>query len=209
MVAQTAGMKAALGTARRSGSRPTSEILQTLADEAGDKIAFGDVTAATGSRKHGFGLVLFALPELLPIPFVGFSAILAIPLGLLSLHLLIYGERTSVPEGVRRREMPSKVVKAVAKYAVPVFRRIEAVSRPRLAGVAEMHWLIGLVCLVLSGVLALPIPLGNFLPALCLVVIAFGMVQRDGLIVLVGMIGAVGVSGGLYFAAGALRNLVT
>ena len=39
--------------------------------------------------------------------------------------------------------------------------------------------------------------------------IAFGMVQRDGLIVLIGIVGAVGVTGGLYFAAGALRDLVT
>jgi len=91
---------------------------------------------------------------------------------------------------------------------VPVFRRIEAISRPRLAMVSEAHWLIGLVCLVLSGVLALPIPLGNFLPALCVVLIAFGMIQRDGFIVASGMVLSAFTVGGLYFAAGALRDLI-
>jgi hypothetical protein len=42
---------------------------------------------------------------------------------------------------------------------------------------------IGAVCLVLAVVIALPIPFGNMLPALCILGIAVGMLQRDGALV--------------------------
>jgi hypothetical protein len=40
---------------------------------------------------------------------------------------------------------------------------------------------LGLMCLILALVVALPIPLGNLPPAVC--VVAFGMPQRNGFIV--------------------------
>lgn len=39
------------------------------------------------------------------------------------------------------------------------------------------------MCLILALVIALPIPLGNLPPAVCVVALAFGMLQRDGFIV--------------------------
>lgn len=208
MTARADGTAAPPRKSRRPPGRATSDILEALADKAGDKVAFADIAAAAGSRTHGFGLLIFALPELLPIPFVGFSTIVAVPLILLALHLLVYGERSEVAGGIRRRHVPAKVVRTVAKYAAPAFRRIEAVSRPRLAVVAERHRLIGLACLVLGVILAAPIPLANFLPALCTVLIAFGMIQRDGVIVLAGLGLSAATVGGLYFAADKLRELV-
>jgi hypothetical protein len=53
--------------------------------------------------------------------------------------------------------------------------------------VLRHEWWIGLVCLYLSLLLLLPIPFLNFPPALCLVVLALGMVQRDGLVAAIGL----------------------
>lgn len=46
--------------------------------------------------------------------------------------------------------------------------------------------MIGAFCLVLAAVLALPIPLGNMLPALAICLIVLGVLERDGLWVLIG-----------------------
>jgi hypothetical protein len=69
MPPQAADSAGAAGTGRPAGAKPTSAVLRSLADKAGERIPFGDVTSAAGSRAHGFGLLLFAMPELLPIPF--------------------------------------------------------------------------------------------------------------------------------------------
>ena len=43
-----------------------------------------------------------------------------------------------------------------------------------------------MLCTLLAIVLILPIPLGNILPALAVTVLAFSLIQRDGLIALAG-----------------------
>jgi hypothetical protein len=49
---------------------------------------------------------------------------------------------------------------------------------------------IGLLCLLLSVTLALPIPLGNTLPALAIGILALGVLEKDGLWVLAGFVAA-------------------
>lgn len=88
----------------------------------------------------------------------------------------------------------------VAKRAAPLMERLESVSRPRVALVARQERLLGLACLVLALIVALPIPFGNMAPAICLLVIALGMVQRDGLLVGAGLTGLAAILGGLFFA---------
>lgn len=67
-----------------------------------------------------------------------------------------------------------------------------------------MECLVGLVCLLLSVVLVLPIPLGNVLPALAISLLALGVLTRDGLWVLVelptAVVSAVVVASGVAFA---------
>jgi hypothetical protein len=47
---------------------------------------------------------------------------------------------------------------------------------------------LGGVCLVLSGVLILPIPFGNLLPAAAMAIIALGALERDGIWILGGVL---------------------
>ena len=52
------------------------------------------------------------------------------------------------------------------------------------------EYLVGGVCLLLSLIVFLPIPLGNMLPALAICLLALGILERDGLWVLAGLLGA-------------------
>jgi hypothetical protein len=54
-----------------------------------------------------------------------------------------------------------------------------------------MEYLVGLLCLLLAIVLVLPVPLGNMLPALAISLFALGIMERDGLWILVGFAAAV------------------
>lgn len=56
--------------------------------------------------------------------------------------------------------------------------------------------LVGLVCLVLAVILMLPIPLGNTLPALAISVLALGVLERDGIWIVLGFMASV-VAGSL------------
>ena len=103
--------------------------------------------------------------------------------------------------------MPRSVLAAVARYAVPPLEWIERLSRPRWTWLAQRERPIGFVCFVLSLVLFLPIPFLNAAPAIALVLIALGMIQRDGIVVALGLFAAflvAAIFAGLAGLAGAL-----
>jgi hypothetical protein len=169
--------------------KSTSEILKGLSDAGKDELTVDEIIKESGSRAHGFGLLIFALPEALPLPLPSVALVLAIPLILLSGHLIIFGEGAGIPKRVRRQTLRTSLIRKVAKYCIPVFEKLEHLSRPRFLMLVRRERLLGVACLLLSVVLFLPIPLANFLPAVCLVAVAFGMLQRDGIIVAAGLIG--------------------
>ncbi len=75
---------------------------------------------------------------------------------------------------------------------------MELFTRPRLdllfGPVGERA--IGVVCTLLAMVLVLPIPLGNLAPGATVAVLALSLLQRDGLLALLGYLMA-GISVGL------------
>jgi hypothetical protein len=87
--------------------------------------------------------------------------------------------------------LPRTVVAGVSRYLVPVLLRLEHLSRPRWHEVIRRERLIGALCVYLSVILFLPIPLMNTPSAMSLVAIGLGMVQRDGMLVAGGFVGAV------------------
>lgn len=56
-----------------------------------------------------------------------------------------------------------------------------------------MEYLVGLLCLLMAIVLVLPVPLGNMLPALAISLRALGVLERDGLWILAGLVTAAAV----------------
>lgn len=187
--------------------RPTSAIIESLAALPGERIPFSAIVAAAGSRVHGLALLVFVLPEVPPLPLPSASTVLGIPLIIISAHLALFGEGTLLPARLQSVTVPRSVLAAAARYLAPAFRWIEHASRPRLLWLVRRERLIGLVCLYLSAVLLLPIPLLNAPPAASLAAIALGMIQRDGAMIILGILGGIVVTGvlvGLVDAAGSL-----
>jgi len=189
--------------------RATSSVLRSLAEESGDHIVLASLLEKDSSRAHGFALFFFALPEAVPIPIPGVSAVLAIPILLLSAHLAVFGERLGIPEKLRRKKVPVSTLRKVAAFVVPVLEKLERISRPRWEPFVRRKRLLGLTCLILAIVIVLPIPLANFLPGSCIAVIGFGLMERDGVIAAVGVAASFALVIGLYFVADFLGSVLT
>jgi hypothetical protein len=184
-----------------------SAISRDLAHRKGEKLTVGDVMGQGGSRAHGLGLLLFALPETIPIPVPSLSTVLAVPLILISGHLILFGEHRGIPRKIRDQTVPKALIEKVDKYVAPIFRTLERVTHPRWEALAARERLLGATCLILSIILLLPIPFGNLLPALCLAAIAFGMIQRDGVVVALGLLGGLACTGAAVYAASLAANI--
>lgn len=182
--------------------RPLSQVLGEIADHGQARISVGELTQKFGGRALGALLFVFGLACTLPLP-PGGTTIFGFPLLLLAPQLVIGASAPWLPRQVKARTISTADLKSGLPKAIAWLRRLEAVSRPRLpilfGPVGER--LIGLVCTILALVLILPIPLGNMLPALAVVVLSFSLIQRDGLVALLGYVLAAASASVLVLAA--------
>ena len=162
-----------------------------------------------GGRAIGALLFIFGLICMLPLP-PGATTIFGLPLLLLAPQLIVGAAAPWLPERIKRRTLTTADLRFGLPKVIPSLRRIEAVSRPRLVFLFSPlgERAIGVVCTILAIVLILPIPLGNIMPALAVSALSFSLVQRDGLIALLGYATAIASASILALAAHVIVSLV-
>lgn len=193
----------------RRRAPPRKRLSQLLDEIASDtsraRISIADIMQAMSGRATAALLLIFALPNVLPAP-PGTSGILGLPLVYLSAQMLL-GQMPWLPAFISGRSMTRADFGAVITRATPLLARAERLLKPRLPFLIGIRAdrVVGAICLILSLVLILPIPLGNMLPALAIALISLGMLERDGLWVLGGItVGA----GSLVLVAGIIFAMV-
>jgi len=173
--------------------RPFSQVLDDIGAKSDPKLYLGEVVNAFGERAFGALLLLFGLLNALPLP-PGATAVLGIPLLLLSIQLVLRTDQLWLPKWALKRSIDrASYRKSAARVAKPI-RTVERLSRPRLlvltGSVSELA--IGLVCTLLAVIVMLPLWSTNMFPAFIIAVFGFGMMQRDGVAVILGWLGAAG-----------------
>lgn len=177
-------------TALRDGEK-LSSILRAVPDAfSTPEITIGEFKKAFSGRTYGILLLVLALPNLLPIPAPGLSAVLGAPLVLFTFQLMLGVQTPWFPDFIARRTMKRDDVKRVCARIAPFVKRLELIFKPRLQFLVRppADQIIACVCLVLSLMIMMPIPFGNALPALAICLFAVGILQRDGVFVLLGII---------------------
>ncbi|HEX7885646.1 MAG TPA: exopolysaccharide biosynthesis protein [Phenylobacterium sp.] len=167
--------------------QPLSTVLQDIADHTEARISVEELTHKFGGRAIGALLFVFGLACMLPLP-PGATTIFGIPLLLLAPQLVIGAGAPWLPDQVKRRTLSTADLRKGLPRLIPMLRKVEAISRPRMAFLFGPFGerMLGVVCTALALVLILPIPGGNMLPALAVSALSFALIQRDGLIALVG-----------------------
>jgi hypothetical protein len=180
---------------------PLSVLLRTLPDRGGKVVTVGEVIAHFGPRAFGALLFVFALPNLLPLP-PGSTTVLGLPLLLFAPQLALGSQQPWLPRRLQSRAFDAAALRKIGTRASVWVSRAEGLTTRRAAvmfGPAGTA-LIGIVCTLLAAVLILPIPLGNVLPAFTIAVFGLSLVQRDGLLALIGYALASASAGALVVA---------
>lgn len=176
-------------SSEQSSRQQTSQLLQDfLQEHDSELIRIADLIRAMGDRSFGHALAIFALPVASPLTLPGISAIVAIPLILISGQLLIGLSEPWLPGWIAKRSFKKQDFEKVVLKMLKYFGIVEKVIRPRwgFATTVVMERFTGLLLLILAIVIALPIPFGNMLPAIPIFVIGLGMTERDGLLIFAG-----------------------
>ena len=173
------------------GTRPreagTRAILVALLDgDPAQSLDFDDLLDGLGRRAFGMLLFVAALPAFIPIPVGG--AVIGPLVVLIAAQLLVGLRKPWLPGFIAERAPRRQALARFERIVDPWLRRLERLVRPRMPAVLD-HRLgtacTGLLLLLLGLLLALPIPLTNYLFGGIILLFALALLERDGALMLV------------------------
>lgn len=188
----------------------TSQILLAVASQPGERVTVRDIMAVLQDRAFAVLVVLLGLPNCLPMP-PPIPLICGLLLALVAIQIMFGRPTPWLPTQLLDRSIARTDVERAVTRAMPAFRRLERLSRPRLTFLdtpLSMR-LMGLVILVMAvGLLFAPPFVGQIPMGLAVCLVGLGLVERDGVVVIGGLaVGAIGLTLSLGFVYAILSGL--
>jgi len=168
----------------------SEELARLEALFAERSVTLAEVIVVLQGRAYLLLLVLFALPFCTPIPLPGLSTPFGLVVALIGLRLAL-GLKAWLPRRLLKTELPPGFFGKLIKFTSRLVGIFERLLRPRLLALTNTDVLRRLhafaICIAgLALLLPLPIPFTNTFPAWAILLIACGLLERDGLFVLAG-----------------------
>ncbi|MBS0496988.1 MAG: exopolysaccharide biosynthesis protein [Gammaproteobacteria bacterium] len=178
--------------------RPTSEFLAiVVVENKNEVISVGEIKNALHERGFGILMAIAAVPICLPIPVPpGYTTVFSIPLFIFSTQMILGMRAPWLPLWLEGKHIKRSTLEKILAKANPWLKKIEERMQPRITYISVHTWerIIGFFSFVFALAIALPIPLINFSPGWGILVMSLGLLNKDGLTILIGMIiGIIGI----------------
>jgi len=155
--------------------------------DSADGLTIAEILDATASAGFGFVIALLALTA---IPFVGLSTPFGVAIAFVGAQLLIGRTRPWLPGWIRRVALSASALTRIARWLNRGTGWMSHLVRERLGPLTggPALGLVGLGLVVLGVGLALPLPIpgSNLVFIIPVLMYAIGLLERDGLMMLVG-----------------------
>ena len=172
----------------------TQAIEDVVNKSSADRIQVRDLVDAMQAIGFGLAMMIFAFGIIIPLP-PPFPSIIAMPLIIFSLQMIAGYTAPKLPKRFEKISVKRSVVAMLVQKSAPYIRKVEHILRPRLSFVTtpSAERVVGVFTLIFSSFIVLPMPLSNFIPGLGILIISFGLLGKDGLVVICGII--IGLTG--------------
>jgi len=199
-------------TMHRSPSSLEEGMLRLQAECTTEKISIQKILATLTGKGRLIIVLLFALPFCQPIQIPGLS----IPFGLVILFLglrMIFGKHIWLPKKILKISIPCRTLNKITKTMLKYLKKTHKWLHPRLQWISEnpsMHLFHGSMIATLGLLLAIPVPIPfiNLPAAWALALLSLGLLEEDGLFVMIGYIVGVATLIGVIWAILSLKNVL-
>lgn len=174
----------------------TQVIEDVVSNSSADRIPVRDLVEAMESVGFGLAMMVFAFGVIIPMP-PPIPGIISIPLMIFSLQMIAGYASPKLPKKFSDMSVKRSILAILVKKSVPYIRKVERFLRPRWSFMINQtaERIIGIFTLLFSFFVLLPLPLSNFIPGLGVLIISFGLLGKDGLVIIVGMfVGMMGIA---------------
>jgi hypothetical protein len=172
----------------------SEELALILREFEVEHVTLREVIGLLHGRGYLLLVILLALPFCTPIPLPGLSTPLGFVIGLIGVRLAL-GQKPWLPQRLLDKRLPPAVFAKVFAVTHKLIRGFERLLRPRLAwltataALRQLHAVPIVICAALL-LLPLPIPFTNTVPSWSILLIAGGLLERDGGFIIAGHIAA-------------------
>ncbi|ETX29433.1 exopolysaccharide biosynthesis protein [Roseivivax isoporae] len=179
-----------------------SELERSARQSDDHSVRVGELIDALDERGYGAALAVLPLIELSPLGGIpGFPTLLALTLAIITVRLLLGYEHLWAPRWLRRRSLNSNRVITSMEWLKPVSSRIDARLHRRMSRFAGPAGRRAACIVILGLLLTVPpleiVPFATSGPMIVIALFGLAMLFGDGLLMLLGFIGAaIAVAGG-------------
>jgi hypothetical protein len=173
--------------AEDTSSIKTSALLaETLKAIDSTHVSVGDLMMQFQRRSYGGVLLILALLAMVP----GISVFAGIAMVVPAFQLFIGLPAPVFPNFIQQRQVGVASLQKCGKTISRGVELLETLVVPRWPSLSNRlaRRLIGLVILFLGIVVSIPFPFSNFPPALATICFALGLLERDGLMIVIASI---------------------
>lgn len=178
----------------------------------GDRVTLRRLLEIVGEQGLLVFCAILGMPFMLPVTIPFMSTALGTPMLLIGIAVIL-NRVPWLPNRLLDHALPADAVRHVLERASLTAARFEHLVKPRLLALTStvaLNSIHGVAIVTAVAVLMAPLPLvpfANTLPAIGIILLALGVAERDGLVILLGyaatLIAAVFVGTLLYLAASA------
>ena len=178
------------------------QSLENMAAEAPEEgFSLRQIIDRLNERAFGAALFVLALPCCIPFLY-GVPQIVSLPMMVLAAQMVAGRSEPWLPEKLGQRKIDKKGLTRTAKGGRKWFGWLEKIARPRLT------FLMAPVGERVIGLLLVSLPSTNTVPGIGVAIIAFGLMARDGILVILGsIIGTAWIATLLALVAFGVRSL--
>lgn len=175
-------------------TRTFSEVIEDIGARTEPKLYLSELIHGFGERGFGAMLLFLGLVSLVIGAVPGTTTVLGVPILLIAVQLVFRRDQLWMPNWILKRSIDRATYRTAIDKILKPLRKVERLSRPRLSIMSSdaSEMLIGLACIILCLILMLPITGGNMVPSLIVAAFGFGLMQRDGVIIIAGWVGTAG-----------------
>lgn len=175
----------ALGRERRRGA----DVEGQDAIPADAEITLGDLSDRMEERAYGLLLLILALPCCLPFVYL-LPQIVALPMLVLAGQMALGRPAPWLPASLRTRSFPLSSMRDVVRRAKRYLGWFEQLAHPRLLALTEPFGtrVVGALLLVPTASILVPLPMTNTVPGIGVAIGSVGLIERDGLLVALGLL---------------------
>ncbi|WP_252915616.1 exopolysaccharide biosynthesis protein [Hoeflea alexandrii] len=154
-------------------------------------ISLGALSDLMQERAFGLLLLVLALPCCLPFVYI-LPQLVALPMVVLATQMAMGRRAPWLPETLRKRQLPVAGLLDVVSRAKRYGGWLERFAHPRFPSFTgdRANRVIGALLIVPCLSILVPLPLTNTVPGIGVALVAVGLIERDALFVVMGLIAA-------------------